>query len=72
VRHAEDDDFVQAGALYRLQPEDARQRLVENIAVRLSQVSRDDIVERSLAHFRKADAEYGRRVTEAVSARRKP
>ena len=71
VRHAEDDDFVQAGALYRLQPEDARQRLIENIAARLSQVSRDDIVERSLAHFRKADAEYGRRVAEAVNARRK-
>jgi len=71
VRHAEDDDFVQAGALYRLQTEDARLRLVGNIAASLSQVSRDEIAERSIAHFKKADAEYGRRVAAAVSARRK-
>ncbi len=71
VRHAEDDDFVQAGALYRVMKEDERARLVEAIAGSLAQVKRDEIVERSIEHFRKADAEYGRRVAESVAARRR-
>jgi catalase len=70
VRHAEDNDYVQAGNLYRLQKEDARRRLIDNIAASLSQVTRDDIIERSIAHFRAADPEYGRRVAEAVALRR--
>ena len=64
------DDFQQAGALYRLQPKDAQQRLVDNIAGSLAQVSREDIITRALGHFMKADAEYGRRVAEGVAARR--
>jgi len=71
VRHAEDNDFVQAGALYRVMKEDARQRLVDNIAGSLSQVSREDIIERALGHFRSADPEYGARLAQAVAARRK-
>ena len=70
VKHAEDDDFVQAGALYRVMKEDERKRLVDNIAGSLAQVSRQDVIERSIEHFRKADSEYGRRVSEAVAARR--
>ncbi|HVH07694.1 MAG TPA: catalase [Myxococcota bacterium] len=66
VRHAEDDDFVQAGLLYRVMAEDARARLVANIGGSLGQVRRDDIVERALGHFRKADPEYGARVEDAV------
>ena len=68
--HVEDDDFSQAGALYRVMPEEARKRLVENIAGSLSQVSRKDVIERSVAHFRKADPEYGQRVADAVARRR--
>jgi catalase len=64
------DDFKQAGDLYRLQPKDAQQRLVDNLAGSLAQVSREDIITRSIEHFRKADAEFGRRVAEAVSTRR--
>ena len=64
------DDFKQAGDLYRLQPADAQQRLVDNIAGSLAQVSREDIIERSIEHFRKADPEYGRRIAEGVAARR--
>ena len=71
VKHAEDNDFAQAGALYRVMKEDGRQRLVENIAGSLAQVSRPEIIERSIGHFRAADAEYGRRVAEAVAARRR-
>jgi len=60
------DDFAQAGALYRVIDEEARTRLVANIAVSLAQVSKDEIVERSVAHFRAADAEYGERVAATV------
>ena len=70
MRHAEDDDFVQAGDLYRLQKEEARRRLVDNIAGSLAQVTRDDVIARSVAHFRAADPEYGSRVAEAVALRR--
>ncbi|MSO55538.1 MAG: hypothetical protein EXQ55_01230 [Acidobacteria bacterium] len=42
------DDFKQAGDLCRLQPKDAQQRLVDNIAGSLAQVSRDDIITRSV------------------------
>ncbi len=64
------DDFMQAGDLYRLQPADAQQRLVDNIADSLSQVTRDDIIVRAIGHFRKADPEFGRRIEEGVAARR--
>jgi catalase len=64
------DDFMQAGDLYRLQPADAQQRLVDNIANSLAQVSRGDIIARSIEHFARADAELGRRINQAVTARR--
>jgi len=69
-RHAEDDDFVQAGALYRLMNEAEKQRLAANIAGSLGQVGKNEIVERSIAHFRSADADYGERVAKAVAAKR--
>jgi catalase len=71
VGHAEDDDFVQAGALFRVMQEDGRGRLANNIAGGHAQVSRQDVIDRSIEHFREADAEYGRRVAEGVAARRK-
>jgi catalase len=64
------DDFAQAGDLYRLMPRDAQQRLVDNISGSLTHVSREDIIARSVEHFRKADAEFGRRVAGGVAARR--
>ncbi|MFB8244634.1 catalase [Streptomyces sp. NPDC055952] len=68
--HTKDDDFFQAGELYRLMSADEKSRLVANIAGGLSQVSRDDVIEKNLAHFHAADPEYGRRVEEAVRALR--
>jgi catalase len=68
--HPEDDDFVQAGALYRVMSDAEKERLVANIAAGLAQVSRDDIIERSIGHFRKANSEYGERVAKAVRERR--
>jgi catalase len=68
--HTKDDDFFQAGELYRLMSAEEKSRLVANIAGGLSQVSRDDVIEKNLAHFHAADPEYGRRVEEAVRALR--
>ncbi|WP_330281866.1 catalase [Streptomyces sp. NBC_00588] len=68
--HTKDDDFVQAGELYRLMSAEERSRLVANIAGGLAQVTRDDVVRKNLAHFHAADPEYGRRVEEAVRALR--
>jgi Catalase-related immune-responsive len=68
VRHPEDDDYVQAGALYQVMKEDERQRLIDSLAGSLAQVSRPEVIARSVEHFRRADAEYGRCLTEAVAA----
>jgi catalase len=70
VEHSEDNDYVQAGALYRVMTDDGRRRLIDNIAGSLAQVSREDVIERSIENFRKADAEYGRRLAEAVARHR--
>ncbi|NUU25612.1 MAG: catalase [Streptomycetaceae bacterium] len=64
--HAEDNDFVQAGNLYRLMGEDEKARLIDNLAGFIAQVSRDDIVARAIANFRAADADYGDRLEAAV------
>ncbi|GJF28137.1 hypothetical protein KNE206_08370 [Kitasatospora sp. NE20-6] len=45
-------------------------RLIAHLAGFLAQVGRDDVVERNLAHFHAADAEYGRRLEAAVKALR--
>ena len=66
ARYPEDDDFAQAGALYRVMSEDGRARLVRNIAGSLAQVRHAEILARSIAHFRNADPEYGARVEAAV------
>ncbi len=68
--HAEDDDFVQAGALYRLMAEDEKERLVQNLAGFISKVSRDDIAERAINNFRQADGDFGKRLEAAVQALR--
>jgi len=70
VRHPEDNDYVQAGALYRVMDETARSRLVDNLSASLAQVSRRDVVERSVAHFAMADAELGSRLTRAIAEKR--
>jgi len=71
VRHAEDDDYGQAGALYRVMKPDAQARLIANLAGSLAKVSRPDIVERSIGHFARADPGYGARLAAAVAALRK-
>ncbi len=61
------DDFAQAGDLYRLLDEPARQRLVDNIAGGLAHVDHPGIVERSVDHFRRADPDYGERIAKALA-----
>ncbi|MCF2533366.1 catalase [Yinghuangia soli] len=65
-QHNKDDDFFQAGELYRLMSEDEKSRLIANLAGFIGQVQRDDIVERVLPHFHAADPDYGRRLEAAV------
>ncbi len=69
--HTEDNDFVQAGNLYRLMSEAEKQRLVQNIAGSLGRVSREDIIMKCLSHFRNADPDYGERLAKAVRAQRR-
>ncbi|MDQ1048465.1 hypothetical protein QFZ76_006701 [Streptomyces sp. V4I2] len=45
--HVEDDDFVQAGNLYRLMAEDEKERLIADLAGFIAKVSREDVVERT-------------------------
>jgi catalase len=47
-----------------------KERLVANIAASLAQVSKADIVQRSITNFRNADRDYGDRVAKAVEQRR--
>jgi catalase len=61
-----DDDFVQAGDLYRKVMDDsAREHLVENIVGHLGNAV-ERIQYRQTALFMKADTEYGRRVADGL------
>jgi catalase len=71
VRHRDDNDFVQAGMLYRVMKEEERTRLVQNIAASLAQVTKQDIIDRSIGYFRQADPEYGDRLAAVVAALRR-
>ena len=70
-RHKEDNDFVQAGDLYRLMSEEEKERLVANIAGSLSRVSRGEIIERGLGNFRSADKDLADRLLKAIRELRK-
>ena len=59
------DDYTQAGDLFRLMDEGQKQRLAKAIAGALGQARRE-IQERQLCHFFRADPDYGRRVAEAL------
>jgi len=56
-----EDDYTQAGNLFRLMTQPERQNLCDNLAGPLSQVD-DDILQRQLRQFDKADPAYGRGV----------
>jgi catalase len=52
------DDYIQAGDLFRLMPADEQQRLIANITGSLKKVP-NEIQAKMVAHFRKADKNYG-------------
>ncbi len=70
TRHDEDDDYVQAGDLYRIMSEKEKERLIENLSVAIAAVTRDEIVAKTLAHFHKVNADYGKRLEQAVKEKR--
>lgn len=59
------DDYTQAGNLFRLLPADEKERLFRNIAEAMAGVP-EFIVQRQLAHFAKADPAYGEGVARAL------
>jgi catalase len=65
------DDFVQAGDLYRkVLTEEAREHLIDNIVSHLCNAQRR-IQLRQTAHFYKADPDYGQRVARGLKLKRK-
>ena len=63
--HDGNDDYKQAGDLYRLMKPDERERLIHNIACSMKGIP-ERIIKLQVGHFTKADAEWGRRVAEAL------
>ncbi|RUS19898.1 catalase [Endogone sp. FLAS-F59071] len=61
-----DDDFVQAGNLYRVMTPEQRNNLISNIVGHLGNAN-STIQKRQVANFKRADAEYGRRVEEGLA-----
>lgn len=59
------DDYTQAGNLFRLFGNDEKQRLFRNIAEAMQGVPRE-IVHRQLGHFHKADPAYAQGVADAL------
>lgn len=64
----QEDDYTQAGNLFRLMSPQAQQNLFDNLAGPLSQVS-NEIIQRQLAQFDQADPAYGAGVRAALKAR---
>jgi catalase len=63
--HLGNDDFTQAGNLFRLLKPDAQKRLIGNIVGSMKSVPKA-IQERQIGHFLKADPAYGRGVAEGL------
>lgn len=59
------DDYTQAGDLYRLMTPEQQERLIQNIVGSLSQ-AQHGIQMRQICHFFRADVNYGRRVAEGL------
>ncbi|MBX6370630.1 MAG: catalase [Acidothermus sp.] len=63
VKHRDDDDFVQAGTLYRKVLDDAaRDRLVDNITRHLKAGVSTPVLERAFEYWRNVDPDLGARV----------
>lgn len=63
--HKGNDDYSQAGALYRLLPEEEKDRMTSIIASTMKQVPKD-IVKKNIEHFSKCDPDYGQRIAKKI------
>lgn len=59
------DDFTQAGNLFRIMSKDVQDRLMDTIAGAMQGVP-TDILERQLGYFRKADPDYGNGIADRL------
>jgi catalase len=64
----DEDNYSQAGELYRIMSEDQKQQLVSNIADGLSQATKD-VQEAMFVQYDLADSDYGKRVRKAVASK---
>ena len=71
VKHAEDDDFGQAGTLYRDVFDDAaKERFVHNITNKMLPITNKEIEERVYEYWGKVDADLETKVRESLAAKR--
>jgi catalase len=69
VQHAEDDDWGQAGTMVReVMDDDARARLVSNVAGHLSDGVSDQVLARAFEYWKNVDKEIGEKIEQAVRA----
>jgi catalase len=66
---ADDDDFGQAGTMVReVLDDDARERLVSNVAGHLLDGVSEDVLARAFQYWKNIDQEIGGRIEQAVGA----
>ncbi|MDK8878630.1 catalase [Corynebacterium sp. MSK008] len=71
VKHAEDDDFGQAGTLYRDVFDDAaKERFVHNITNKMMAIKHKDVEERVYEYWGKVDADLETKVRESFAKKR--
>lgn len=64
--HKDNDDFTQAGNLFRMLSVSERERLTDNIAGAMRGVS-EEVQKKNLEHFAKCDPEYGHKIAAKLS-----
>ena len=64
--HKGNDDYTQAGDLYRLFDEDQKERITTNIAEDMS-TSDKEVKMRMIEHFKKCDDDYGSRIEKKLN-----
>ncbi|MDR6300589.1 catalase [Mesonia maritima] len=70
----DDDHYTQPGNLYRIMSDEAKANLVKNTVGAMSQIDgpkKEEITQRQLKHWQKADPELGRRIAEGLGVQMK-
>ncbi|SES05981.1 catalase [Corynebacterium cystitidis] len=71
VKHKDDDDFMQAGILYREVYDDGeKERLVHNITNKMLSIKNKDVEERVYEYWGKVDENLGQRVRDSLAQKR--